>query len=123
MFLPGGVELHRVDDLDEPAVDDARLLAGEHHPHELLGFGESAGLDDDDIDAGGGLRQTVEVAVEFACVDGAAKAPVAEGDGGVPERARDGHGVDLDVTEVVDDGADAAASTVLEEMVEQGGLA
>lgn len=48
---PGLVELGGVDDLDEPAVDDAGMLAGEHHPHEFPGLGETAGLDDDDVDA------------------------------------------------------------------------
>jgi hypothetical protein len=123
VFLAGGVELHRVHDLDESAVDDARLLAGEHHPDEFLRFGETAGLDDDDVDAGGGLGETAEVEVEFTGVDGAAQAPVAEGDGRVAERPGDGHGVDLDVPEVVDDGTDTAASAVVEEVVEQGGLA
>ena len=49
------VELGCVDDLDEPAVHDPRIVAGEHHPHELLRLGEPAGLDDDDVDPGDGL--------------------------------------------------------------------
>ncbi len=99
------------------------MLDGQHHADQLLRFGEAARLDDDDVDAGGRPGQTLEVGVEFAGVHGAAEASVAERDGGVAERSRDGHGIDLDVPEIVDDGADAAASAVVEEMVEQRGLA
>lgn len=123
--MPGAgvVELGGVDDLDEAAVDDAGLFAGEHHTDEFLRFGESAGLHDDHIDAGVGMGEPGEVLVELADVDGAAQAAVPEGDGGVAECAGDGHGVDLDGTEVVDDGSDTAAAAAVEEMIEEGGLA
>ncbi len=61
--------------------------------------------------------------VEFARVDRAAQTPVAERDRGVPERSGDGHGVDLDRAEVVDDRADAGAAAVVQEVVEERGLA
>ncbi len=118
----GVVELGGVDDLDEPAVDDPRLLGGEQHAHQFLRFGESAGLDDDDVDAGLGAGQPFQVPVEFARVDGTAQASVAQRHGGVAEGARDGHRVDLDGPEVVDDGADTAASAAVEEVVEEGGF-
>ncbi len=47
----GLLELGGIHDLDEPAVDDVRQLAGEHHADELLRFGQAARLDDDDVDA------------------------------------------------------------------------
>ncbi len=119
----GGVELGGVHDLDQAAVDDARVLAGEHHPHELLRLGQTAGLDDDDVDAGGGAGEAVEVAVQFADVDGAAQAAVAERDRGVAERPGHRHGVDLDGPEVVDDRSEAAAAAAVEEVVQQGRLA
>jgi len=119
---PGLVELGGVHDLDEAAVDDVRQLAGEHHADEFLRFGQAARLDDDDVDAGGGAGEPLEVLVEFTGVDGAAQASVAEGHGGVAEGARDGHRVDLDGPEVVHDRADTAAAAAVEKVVEQGGL-
>lgn len=123
--VPGAglVELGGVDDLDEPAVHDPRMLAGEDHPDEFPRFGEPAGLDDDDVDAGGGAGEAFEVDVQLTGVEGAAQAAVAEGDRGVAERARHGHGVDLDGAEVVHDRADTAASAAMEEVVEQRRLA
>jgi hypothetical protein len=122
MPLPGLQELGRVHDFDEPAVHHPAVLAGEHHPHELLRLGEPAGLDDDDVDPGCGSGQPFQVLVQFGDVDGTAQTSVAERHGGVAERAGDGHGVDLDRPEVIDDGADAAATTAMEEVVEQCGL-
>lgn len=123
MLLARTVELGRVDHLDEPAVDDPRMLTGQHHPHELLRLGETARLDDDDVDTGRGPGQPPEILVELTGVDGAAQASVPQRDGGVPQRPGHGHRIDLDRPEVVDDGADAAASAAVQEVVEQGGLA
>lgn len=117
------VELGCVDDLDEPAVHDAGMLAGEQHAHEFLGLGEPAGLDDDDVDAGGRPGEPLQIDVQLARVDRAAQTAVAERDRGVAERAGDRHRVDLDGAEVVDDGPDAGASAAVEEVVEQSRLA
>lgn len=119
----GGVELGRVDDLDEPAVHAALVLTGEHHPDEFLRLGEPARLDDDDIEAGVGAGEPVQEDVELARVDGTAQTAVPEGHGGVPELPGHGHGVDLDGPEVVDDDADTGATARAEKVVEQGGLA
>lgn len=119
---PGLVELGGVHDLDEAAVDDVRQLTGEDHADELLRFGQAARLDDDDVDAGGGAGEPLEVVVELTGVDGTAETAVAEGHGRVAEGARDRHGVDLDGAEVVHDRADTAAAAAVEEVVEQGGL-
>ncbi len=119
MPLPGGVELGGVDDLHETAVHDVRILAGEHHAQEFLRFGEPTRLDDDDVDIRGGACQPLQVLVQFARVHGTAQASVAEGDGGVAERPGDGHGVDLDGTEVVDDRTDPAAATAVEQVIQE----
>ncbi|EPH43187.1 putative protein CobW [Streptomyces aurantiacus JA 4570] len=117
--LPGGVELGGVDDLHEAAVHDVGVLAGEHHPHELLRLREPARLDDDDVDAGGGAGEPLQVLVELTGVHGTAEAAVAERDGGVAERSGDSHGVDLDGPEVVDDRADPAAAAAVEQVVQE----
>ncbi len=122
VLRPGAVELGGVDDLDQAAVDDARVLAGEHHAHEFLGLGQPAGLDDDHVDPGAGRGEPVQVEVEFARVDGTAQAAVAERDGRVAQGAGDGHRVDLDGPEVVDDGSDPAASAAVQQMIEERGL-
>ena len=70
--------LRRVDDLDQAPINDARVLAGEQHLEELLRFGQTARLDDDDVEAGGGTGELVEVAVEFAAVHGAAQTAASE---------------------------------------------
>jgi hypothetical protein len=119
---PRVVELGGVDDLDQPAVHDPRVLAGEHHPHEFLRLGQPARLDDDDVDAEGGVREPFQVLVQLARVHGTAQAPVAERDRRVAERSRHGHRVDLDGPEVVDDGTDTAAAAAMEEVVEECGL-
>ncbi len=121
--LSGGVELGGVHDLHETAVHDVRVLAGEHHAHEFLRLREPARLDDDDVDAGRGPGEPFQIHIEFTGVHGAAQTPVAEGHGGVAELARDGHGVDLDGAEIVDDRADATASAAVQQMVQQGRLA
>lgn len=122
MPLPCGGEFGGVDDLDQSAVPDVRVVAGQQHPHELLGLGETARLDDDHIEPGGRAGQRLQVGVELARVDGAAQAAVAQRDGG-PDLPRHGHGVDLDGPEVVDDDADPVAGPVAEQMVEQRRLA
>lgn len=106
--VAGGVELGRVHDLDEPSVHRARIVAGEDHPDEFLRLGEAARLDDDEVDPRGGAAEPLQIAVEFARVDGAAQTAVAEGDRGA-DLAGDGHGVDLDGAEVVDDDGDTVA--------------
>lgn len=123
MLLAGGVELRGVDDLHEPAVDDARVLAGQEHLDQLLGLGQPTRLDDDDVDSGRGLSEPVQEDVELACVHGTAQTPVPQGDGGVAERPGHGHRIDLDGTEVIDDRPDTTASAAVQEVVEQGGLA
>lgn len=80
--LPRGGELRRVDDLDEPAVHDPLVLAGEDHPDQFLRLGEAARLDHDHVQARLGAGEDLQVLVEFARVDGAAQTAVAEGDGG-----------------------------------------
>ncbi|MGY3679192.1 hypothetical protein ACVWXU_002815 [Streptomyces sp. TE33382] len=122
MALPGPPELGGVHDLDQSPVPDVRVVAGQQHPYELLGFGETARFDDDHIEAGGGPGQRLQEGVEFARVDGAAQTAVAERDRRA-DLARDGHGVDLDGSEIVDDHADPVARPVAEQMVEQRRLA
>src|SRR5262249_36192267 len=119
----GVVELGGVDDLDETAVDDAGMLAGEHHPYEFLRLGESAGLDDDDVHTPGRSGEPGEIDLQFTRLHRAGQTAVAERDGRVAERARDGQRVDLDGAEVVDDRPDAAASAAVQQMVEERGLA
>lgn len=99
------------------------MLTGQHHPHQLLGLREPARLDHDDVDTGRGLSEPLQIDIELTRVDGTAQAPVAQGDGGIPERPGHRHRVDLDRAEVIDDGPDPAASAAVQEVVEQGGLA
>lgn len=119
---PGVVELRGVDDLDQPAVDDPAVVAGEDHPDEFLRLGQPAGLDDDHVDTGGGASQPLQVGVQLAGVDRAAQTAVTERDHRV-DLPGDGHGVDLDAAEVIDDRADTGAVAVAEQMVEEGRLA
>src|SRR5690606_32199123 len=72
--VPGAglVELGGVHDLHQTAVDDAGVVAGEHHPHQLLRLGQAAGLDHDHVGPERGAGQAFEVGVQFAAVDGAA---------------------------------------------------
>lgn len=116
------VELGGVDDLDEPAVHDPRMLTREDHPHELLGLGKPARLDDDDVDTCRGLGEPLQILIELTGVDGTAQTPVPQGNGGIPQRPGHRHGIDLDRAEVVDDGSDPAAATVVQQVIEQGGL-
>lgn len=120
---PGRVELRGVHDLHQPAVPDGRVLAGHQHPDHLLGLGQPARLDDDHVDPMDGRGQLLQVRVQLAAVDGAAQAAAAERDHRVADLARDGHRIDLDRAEVVDDDADPGASPVAEEVVEQRRLA
>ncbi len=76
VLLAGARELGGVDDLDEPSVDDPRMLAGEHHAYEFLGLGESAGLDDDDVDACGGPSQPVQVLINLDRAESLTTAPI-----------------------------------------------
>lgn len=78
MAFPGGVELGGVDDLDQSPVHDVRILAGEDHAYEFLRLGQSAGLDHDHVETGGGPGQRFQEGVEFARVDRAAQAAVAQ---------------------------------------------
>ncbi len=118
---PGGLELGGVDDLHQPAVDGALVGAGEDHPHQCLRLGQTAGLDDDDVDARRGAGEPGQHLVQVAGVDGAAQTAVAQGDHRV-DLPGHRHGVDLDAAEVVDDHTDPAAPVAGEEVVEQGGL-
>lgn len=84
MLHPRGVELDGVDDLDEPSVHDPGILTGEHHPHEFLRLGEPTGLDDDDVDPGRGLSESIKIDIKLARINSAAQTPVPQRDGGVP---------------------------------------
>lgn len=75
--FPGGGELRRVDHLDRSPVHEVRVVAGRQHPYGLLGFGESARLDDDHIETGGGPGQGLRVGVQLTHVDRAAQAAAA----------------------------------------------
>ncbi len=120
--VPGVLELRGVDDLDQPAVDDPVVVAGEDHADEFLRLGQPTGLDDDHVDTGGGAGEPLQVGVQFAGVDRAAQTAVAERDHRV-HLAGDGHGVDLDAAEVIDDRTDTGAVAGAEQMVEERGLA
>lgn len=122
MAIPGRPELGRVHDLDQSPVHDVRVVAGQEHPYEFLGFREPARLDDDHVEAGGGAGQGLQVGVQFARVDRAAQTAAAQRDGGA-DLPGDGHGVDLDGPEVVDDHPDAVSRAMAQEVVEQRRLA
>lgn len=47
----GRLVLGGVDHLDEAAVADVRVLAGQDHADQFDRFGQAAGLDDDDVEA------------------------------------------------------------------------
>lgn len=122
MALPGRLELGGVDHLDQSPVHDARVVAGEDHPDEFLRLGEAARLDDDHVEPRGGPGQRFQIRVQLARVDRAAQAAAAQRHGGA-DLPGDGHGVDLDGPEVVDDHADPVARAVEQEVVEQRRLA
>ncbi len=119
---PGGPELRRVDDLDQSAVHDPVVLAGQDHADEFLRLGQTARLDHDHIDTGRRPGQPFQILVQLAGVDGAAQTAVAQRDHRV-DLPGHRHGVDLDAAEVVDDRSDAAAAAAAQQVVEQGRLA
>ncbi len=119
--VAGVARLGGVDDLDQAAVDDVPVAAGEDHADQRGRLGQAAGLDDDEVDARGRPGEGVERRVQVLGVDGAAQAAVAEGGHGV-DLSGDGHRVDGDAAEVVDDHADPHALAVAQEVVQERGL-
>jgi hypothetical protein len=110
-----------VHDEDQPAVDGARLAAGQHRADQRGRLGQAAGLHDDQVDPGAGCGQAGERQVQVLGVGGAAQAAVLER-GQRVHLAGHRQRVHRHAAEVVDDGADAHALAVAQQVVEQGGL-
>lgn len=119
--LTGAAEFGRVHDEDESAVAYVLVARAHDEPDHVARLGESAGLDDDDVDVRGAVCEPVEHRVHVGDVDGAAQTAVAQRDHRV-DLSRDHHRVDVDRAEVVDDHSDSRTTVVAQQVVEQGRL-
>ena len=113
-----GVEVHGgIDDVDDPAEVEPVVAHAGDHPCQGQGFGESAGFDDDRVETELGIRHRHKRVLELGIIGQAAHASARDRQRFV-DLADDEPGVDVEVTEVVDDDADAGFG-VAQKVIEQ----
>ena len=113
--VPGGV-----DDVDDTAVAHPGDLAEPDDAGDRCGIGNTAGFDDDGVEAQLRIGQLGQGGVELAVVGQAADAAAGDRCGFVDLTAHQ-CGIDIDIAEVVDDGPDPGAGC-RQDVVEQGCL-